>query len=149
MDPTRKSPPRPAETELEIKRILLLDDDIDLADALKGLLESRNYIVTTVKNGAEGLREIMALDFDVIMCDMVMPSMAGDMFFLAVQKTKPHLCDRFVFLTGHSDIPRVTEFIQRVNGVVLYKPVSSKELVRTISFVTNRKPHEEATAVEE
>jgi len=66
--------------ELEIKSILLLDDDIDLADTLKLLLESRNYVVTTVKNGVEGLHEIMAFDFDIVMCDMLMPSMPGDMF---------------------------------------------------------------------
>jgi DNA-binding NtrC family response regulator len=149
MNPKRSLPDPPPETELEIKRILLLDDDIDLADALKNLLESRNYIVTTVKNGAEGLRELMALDFDVIMCDMVMPSMAGDMFYLAVQKTKPHLCDCFIFLTGHSDIPKVTEFIQRVNGVVLYKPVNSRELVRTISYITNRNRPRSATVIGE
>jgi CheY-like chemotaxis protein len=60
-------------SELEIKSILLLDDDSDLADTLKLLLESRNFVVTTVANGVDGLREIMSLDFDVIICDMMMP----------------------------------------------------------------------------
>ena len=32
-----------------------------------------------------------------------MPTMAGDMFYLAVQKTKPQLCSRFLFVTGHAD----------------------------------------------
>jgi len=34
-----------------IKSILLLDDDIDLADTLKALLETHNFVVTTVGNG--------------------------------------------------------------------------------------------------
>ena len=71
--------------ELEIKSILLLDDDVELADTLKLLLESRNYVVTTVKNGVEGLREVMSFDFDVIMCDMMMPTMPGDMFCTAFE----------------------------------------------------------------
>ena len=50
--------------ELDIKSILLLDDDVALADTLKQLLESRNYVVTTAKNGVEGLREVMEMDFD-------------------------------------------------------------------------------------
>ena len=129
----------PAETsDLDIKSILLLDDDIELADTLKALLESRNFVVTTASNGVEGLREIMDLDFDVIICDMVMPSLAGDMFYLAVQKTKPHLCDRFVFITGHSDNPRVDAFLKKTNGHVLIKPVLSDELVPMISQVLNR-----------
>ena len=121
--------------ELDIKSILLLDDDIELADTLKLLLESRNFVVTTVKNGVEGLKEVMAFDFDVIMCDMMMPTMAGDMFYLAVQRTKPHLCDRFIFLTGHRDNPKVAQFLHSVNSLVLYKPVLTEDLVRAISFV--------------
>jgi DNA-binding response OmpR family regulator len=124
--------------DLEIKSILLLDDDIELADTLKLLLESRNYIVTTVRNGVEGLREIMAFDFDVIMCDMMMPTMPGDMFYLAVERTKPHLCPRFIFVTAHSGNPKVSDFLKKVDADVLFKPVNSEELVRTISFVLQR-----------
>lgn len=122
-------------TDLDIKSILLLDDDIELADTLKLLLESRNFLVTTVKNGVEGLHEVMALDFDVVMCDMMMPTMPGDMFYLAVQRTKPHLCKRFIFITGHSDNPKINEFLKKVNAMVLTKPVGTEELIRAISFV--------------
>ena len=125
-------------SDLDIKSILLLDDDIELADTLKALLESRNFVVTTASNGVEGLREIMDMDFDVIICDMVMPSLPGDMFYLAVQKTKPHLCDRFVFITGHSDNPRVDAFLKRTNGFLLIKPVLTDELVPMISQVLQR-----------
>src|SRR5438067_3722352 len=124
--------------ELEIKSILLLDDDIDLADTLKHLLESHNFVVTTVKNGVEGLHEIMRLDFDLIMCDMMMPAMAGDMFYKAVERTKPHLCERFIFITGHADNPKVTEFLSKTDALALYKPVNAEDLLRTISFVVKK-----------
>ncbi len=125
-------------SDLDIKSILLLDDDIELADTLKALLESRNFVVTTASNGVEGLREVMDMDFDVIICDMVMPSLPGDMFYLAVQKTKPHLCDRFVFITGHSDNPRVDAFLKKTYGFLLIKPVLTDELVPMISQVLQR-----------
>jgi CheY-like chemotaxis protein len=121
--------------ELEIKSVLLLDDDVEFIETLKALLESHNFVVTTVTNGAEGLREIMSLDFDVIICDLVMPHMPGDMFYLAVQKTKPHLCKRFIFITGHSENPRVEKFLKEVNGLVLMKPVLADEMVSMISLV--------------
>jgi len=124
--------------ELEIKSILLLDDDLELADTLKLLLEARNYVVTTVKNGVEGLREVMSFDFDVIMCDMMMPTMPGDMFYLAVQRTKPHLCSRFIFITGHSDKPKIVDFLKNVDAIVLTKPVGTEELVRSISYVLKK-----------
>lgn len=129
----------PDETsELEIKSILLLDDDQLLADTLKQLLESHNFVVTVVNNGAEGLREVMKLDFDVIICDMVMPYMPGDMFYLAVQKMKPHLARRFIFITANSGVPKVNEFLQKVNGLVAYKPAATQDLIRMITLVLKR-----------
>lgn len=124
--------------ELEIKSLLLLDDDPDLAETLKLLLESRNFVVTTVSNGAEGLREVMALDFDVILCDMLMPHMAGDMFYRAVERIKPQLCERFVFITAHSGDARVTDFIEKVDGLVLFKPVLMEDLIGMISLALRR-----------
>ena len=139
------APNRSAETpeDLEIKSILLLDDDQELADTLKLLLEAHNFVVTTASNGADGLREIMAMDFDVILCDLLMPHMPGDMFYLAVQKTKPHLCKRFIFITGHSNNPRVAQFLHRVDGLAMFKPVPSEELVRMISLVLKRNETEQ------
>ena len=132
--PSAKSP----DASLDIKSILLLDDDVDLADTLKALLETRNFVVTTVGNGVEGLREIMAFDFDVIMCDLMMPKMPGDMFYTAVQRAKPQLCERFIFITGHGDKPSVGEFLKKTNALILAKPVNTEELIRAISFVLNR-----------
>jgi DNA-binding NarL/FixJ family response regulator len=80
----------------------------------------------------------MAMDFDVIVCDLMMPHMPGDMFYLAVQKTKPHLCKRFIFITGHNNNPRVVDFLKRVDGLAVFKPVPSEELVRMISLVLKR-----------
>lgn len=125
-------------SDIEIKSILLLDDDVELADTLKALLESRNFVVTTARNGVEGLREVMAMDFDVIICDMMMPTMPGDMFYLAVQKVKPSHCRRFLFVTGNAREPRINEFLQRADGLVLIKPVPSEELLQMISLVIQR-----------
>jgi CheY-like chemotaxis protein len=133
------SPEKPiADTELCIKSILLIDDDLLLAETLKQLLEAHNFVVTVVHNGVEGIREVMKLDFDVILCDLMMPQMPGDMFYLAVQKTKPHLASRFIFITAHGKNHRLGAFLNRVNGLVLSKPASTQELIRAISLVIKR-----------
>jgi len=127
------------ESSHEIKSILLLDDDIDLADTLKHLLETHNFVVTTVPSGVEGLHEVMQFDFDIIMCDMMMPKMPGDMFYFAVQRTKPQLCSRFIFITGYLDKPEVVHFLSGLpDAVVLDKPISDADLIRSISFVLKR-----------
>lgn len=136
--PTQSQASAGAALELEIKNVLLVDDDEALANTLKLLLESHNFIVTTARNGADALREIMAFDFDVIICDMMMPKMAGDLFYLGVQKVKPHLTSRFLFVTGHADNPKVDTFLKSIDANVIFKPVLTEELVRMISFVLKR-----------
>src|SRR4051794_462026 len=137
MPATASSTEIPA-SELEIKNILLVDDDVSLAAALKELLEAHNYLVTSAYNGMDALREVMEMDFDVIICDMMMPQMPGDMFYLAVKKTKPELCDRFLFITGHVDNLKIDEFLRTHDGLVVYKPVLTQELVRMMQLVMKR-----------
>lgn len=132
------TPLHPARPELEIKSILLVDDDAELAETLTALLEEHSFIVTTVANGAEGFRETQKTDFDVIICDMLMPAMPGDMFYLAVKKTKPYLAPRFLFITAHADHPKVNDFLGGIDALVMLKPVLSEDLVRMISLVLKR-----------
>lgn len=134
-------------SEHEIRSVLLLDNDVDLADTLKQLLETRNYVVTTVSNGVEGLREVMELDFDIIICDLMMPQMPGDMFYLAVQRTKPHLCSRFIFITGHSGNPRVDRFLDKTEGYALMKPIMMDDLIKTIGIVLSNNNKQPASGI--
>ena len=131
-------------TKLEIKNVLLVDDDVTLANTLKQLLESHNFIVTTSANGADALREVMVVDYDVIICDMLMPKMAGDMFYLAVQKVKPQLTPRFLFVTGHADNPKVEAFLKETGAEVVFKPVLTDELIRMISLVLKQAEKEKS-----
>jgi DNA-binding response OmpR family regulator len=125
-------------SDVAITSILLLDDDVELADTLKAILESRNFVVTTARNGVEGLREVMGMDFDVIICDLAMPTMPGDMFYLAVRQVKPWLCKRFLFVTGHGSESRINDFLHKTDGLAVFKPVPAEELVQMISLVLKR-----------
>jgi DNA-binding response OmpR family regulator len=116
-------------------KILMLEDDLALAELMRTFLESHSFQVTCVANGVEGLHQTMATDFDVILCDMVMPNLPGDMFYLAVERTKPHLVRRFIFLTGFRAVPKVAEFIRKVNGRALWKPFPMQELLEIIQTV--------------
>lgn len=123
---------------VEPRRILLLEDDGLLASSLKELLETKQYLVTIVPNGAAGLQQLLATDFDVIVCDMVMPGFPGDMFYLAVKKTRPHLCNRFVFTTGHRADPKIDAFIRNTKGLMLWKPFQAHELLDAVETVLRK-----------
>jgi CheY-like chemotaxis protein len=114
------------------KKVLILDDDAEFADLTKLLLEANGYEVDVVYDGVQGIKKIMVNDYAVILCDMVMPNLAGDMFYVAVERVKPHLCQRVVFVTGHQGERKVDEFIRKVRGLVLWKPFKSHVLIETI-----------------
>ena len=108
------------------------------ADLLKDHLGSQGYLVTYVTSGVEGLKLVMMGEFDIILCDMMMPNLSGDMFYLAVERTKPHLCKRFIFMTGHKGDPKIDAFIRKVRGLMLWKPFELHDLQAAITAILKK-----------
>jgi len=125
-------------TQTRAQSVLILEDDPELCAMLQVTLEQQDYRVTIVNNGAQGVQQILARDFDAILCDIMMPNFPGDMFYLAVQRAKPALCSRFIFMTGHQHDPRIKEFLQKVSCRILYKPFTMRALFDALESVTGR-----------
>jgi CheY-like chemotaxis protein len=130
--------------ELEPKaprlRVLLLEDRDDFREVLHEYLVSRGYEVVSVFSGVEGLEEIMKGRFDLIICDMMMPKMGGEMFYWAITRVRPGACQRIIFFSGHRNNRPIEAFFQRINATVLYKPfilsqldAKMKELFRKVA----------------
>jgi hypothetical protein len=51
---------------------------------------------------------------------------------------RPHLCDRFIFMTGYRGNSKVNEFMKSVNGVALIKPFHMDDLQELLAFVELR-----------
>jgi CheY-like chemotaxis protein len=120
------------------RKILFLDDDAVFADLTRTILEENGYEVETASDGVQGIKKILASDYSVILCDMVMPNLAGDMFYMAVERAKPHLCKRFLFMTGHSGDRKIDEFVRKVRGLILWKPFQSHVLMESIKAIEQK-----------
>jgi len=59
------------------EKILLVDDDSDIREALTMVLESRGYQVVTAQDGIEGLACLKAEKPDLMILDLLMPNMDG------------------------------------------------------------------------
>jgi len=108
-------------------KILVLDDDIDLAEGLAEILEMNGHDVTVVHNGINAVDAFRENDFDVGFFDVKMPGMNGVESFLEIKKIKP---DAKVFMmTGYS----VEQLLQQAlaNGAlgVMRKPFDVDELI--------------------
>lgn len=120
------------------KRILLLDDDKELADTLSEFLCGEGYQVNCVPNGVEGMKLLMQQEFEVIICDLLMPNLPGDMFYLAVSKIKPAMARRFIFISGHQASPKWESFIRNAKALVLWKPFPMHDLLTCVEVVIQK-----------
>ena len=115
-----------------VRRVLLLEDSDEFREILRDHLVSSRFAVTSVPSGVEGLREIRKGAFDLIICDMMMPRVGGEMFYWAVTRERPATAKRFIFITGHQNKPAIDFFFRRVNATVLSKPFQLSELDATM-----------------
>lgn len=129
-----------SDTHSPIKHLLLVDDDTVLLSLVKAMLETSGYTVTIASNGVEALKSIMNSDVDAIICDLMMPRMAGDIFYVAVERLKPQLTRNFIFSTGNEGNPKFDEFLKRVKPVLLTKPVTLGKLLGTLMILDSRRP---------
>ena len=120
------------------KHILMLEDETALTEELTPFFAYNGYNLVSVTNGVDGLKQIIARDFSAIICDMMMPNLPGDMFYRAVERTKPQLCKRFIFITGFKGNRDIEDFIRKVNGVMLWKPFETHELMDAIQVVLQK-----------
>src|SRR5437870_530511 len=120
------------------QRVLLLEDRDDFREVLRDHLVSRFFEVTSVPSGVEGLHEIRKCVFDLIICDMMMPRMGGEMFYWAVTRLRPAAAQRFIFFTGHRNNPTIEFFFKRVNATVLIKPFKLSALDSTMRDVLRK-----------
>jgi DNA-binding NtrC family response regulator len=129
------SPPELLQAPGPAVKVLLLEDRDDFREVLRDYLVSRSYQVVAVHSGIEGLRKIMKGRFDIIICDMLMPKMGGEMFYWAVTRVRPATRQRFIFFTGHKNNPSIDFFFRRVNATVLFKPFQLSALDSAIHDV--------------
>jgi len=70
------------------QKILVVDDDPDILDALTMILESRGYYVTTAQDGIEALAKLEAEKPDLMILDLLMPKMDGFAVYKELQDPK-------------------------------------------------------------
>jgi two-component system response regulator DctR len=114
----------------DAQRVMLVDDEAGVRDALVFLLESRGLKVVAFDGGAALLRWLDATAAPVRGCyllDVRMPGMSGLELFEALQARGAR--NPVLFLTGHGDIPMAVDALKRGAFDFLEKPYADNALV--------------------
>lgn len=117
-------------------KILVVDDEVKLADALGELLRRNKFIVDVVYDGADGYYYAKNGDYDVVVLDVMMPQMDG---YEVAQKLRQNKCSVPILMLTAKD-----EVASRVKGLdcgaddYLTKPFATEELLARIRALTRR-----------
>jgi DNA-binding response OmpR family regulator len=130
-NPPAGSPARPSNT-LALKAILLVDDDQQLASALQWILADENFLVDVAFDGEEALLKVRAHEYDAVICDLMMPKLRGDEFYVKAREMRPALADHFIFITGFSADPKIRDFLSGNDVKYLVKPFPVEGLIHCV-----------------
>jgi CheY-like chemotaxis protein len=94
---------------------------------------SAAHDVVTVGSAREALAELgRGVNFDIILCDLLMPEMNGIDLYRVLEERSPALARRMIFLSGGANTTLVTEFMQQMPNLSLKKPPTRAELLHAI-----------------
>lgn len=115
------------------KTILVIDDDTALATLIVKLLQTKGYNAIGVIDPVEGVAQAQTLQPELIICDVIMPTMSG---YEVLETCRQHAATAsipFMFLTSKSARKDVMEGLNLGADNYLSKPVNSEELLAAVA----------------
>ena len=113
------------------RRILILDDDVDFAEALKEVLEAKDYSVEAVHQAPHALEIIEQFTPQVILLDIRLGQINGLDLITPLRDKYPGLL--FVVMTAYADVETAIQALQTGAYDYLRKPIYPEELHATIN----------------
>ncbi|MBL7991728.1 MAG: response regulator [Candidatus Kapabacteria bacterium] len=117
-------------------KILIIDDDIRMESVMKRFLFEKKYTLTFANDGEQGIEKAKNLLPDIILCDIVMPTMDGFQVLQHLKRNPPIKPPVFIFLSAKSTTDDFLLGIAKGADGYLAKPISRNDLVETIESHT-------------
>ena len=131
-----------------VARVLIIDDEEIVCNALGALLSADGFEAVTVQNGQEAVELLRRRRFEVAIADLVMPGMDGIQTIAALKEVDPDV--EVIILSGHAGVKSTIaalrqgacDFLQKPTGMTELRPALMRALKRHRSEVA----HSEANA---
>lgn len=114
-------------------RVLVVDDETELVELMRDMLESAGYEVASAESGAVALELLATVRFDAIVSDLRMPDMDGAALWREVSARHPALARGMLFVTGDTLSPGAREFLRNARCASLDKPFSKADLLAKVA----------------
>jgi PAS domain S-box-containing protein len=115
-----------------IGRILLVDDEPIVREVMSRMLEAHEVVQAA---SGEEAKKILEEDqaFDLILCDVMMPTVSGTDLHSWLEKHDAELAGKFVFVTGGAFTPLTGEYLSRVDNLKIEKPFRPFHIVKIVN----------------
>lgn len=112
------------------KKILIIDDDMDLCTLLARFLLRNGYESEVAHSGSKGLTKFAADKFDAVICDYRLGDMEGSDVLKTLRKENPAI--KVLMITGYSDIKTAVEVIKLGAFDYIVKPLIPDEVLNVL-----------------
>lgn len=118
-------------------KILVVDDEQDICTFLSKLLNDEGYEITTVKNGYQVIEEVRKGSFDLILLDVIMPSMNGLDTYREIKKIDPQI--PVIMMSGYPVKGLVDQALSEGAKTCLNKPFTIDKVITTVKEILEAK----------
>jgi CheY-like chemotaxis protein len=120
-----------------MRKLLIVDDEVAIVEALQDVLVSEGYDVRTAYNGAEGLKRMTEVRPDLVLLDMMMPVMDGRELLHRMRQEKALKRIPVIVMSAG----RISEEERRISSRFLAKPFELDVLLATIAEEIEKAAH--------
>ncbi|NIA28933.1 MAG: response regulator [Actinobacteria bacterium] len=123
-----------------MRKVLIVDDEVNVRLAFKNLLEQRNYIIKQARNQAEAIEALKNEIFDVLLLDIILPPDGWKTGFQILEKKKKialNAATPVIIVSGKVNSAAINQRVSEIDSIVKIfdKPVEPTDLLEAIDKV--------------
>lgn len=118
-----------------MSRILIIEDDPTISSLLYDALTEQNYACTQAYSGTEGLLQIRSTEFDLILLDLMLPGLSGEML---LREIKPDCKTPVIVLSAKDELDSKVSLLSLGAEDYMTKPFALRELFARIEVQLRR-----------
>ena len=121
----------PTQETVHKGKVLIVDDDVNVVNAMQDYLTACGYMAVGCTSGREAIEKLKTNDFEIILTDLMMPEMNGVELLKAARDIDPHLMG--IILTGKGTLETTTEMMKEAAFLCSLKPFNFKMMQLILS----------------
>lgn len=114
-------------------RFLVVDDEPALLVLLERVLTRSGHVVEAASDGVTALNKLQGQEYDLIICDVLMPDILGSELYRRAVEHAPDLSGRFIFITGNAVDTQTRTFLEDTRVPWLSKPFLPGDVERIVA----------------